>query len=228
MTRLNWGALEFKTYETGIDRGVFYPQNRGVGVAWNGLTQVDEIYSDSEEESQYIDGRKYSIVTTKPEFKVKVYAYTEPHELYLYTGHAEIAPGLFADNQPKKLFDFSYRTLVGSADPHVKQQYKIHFVYNAYAIPEDVTHDTIQSGQVLRSWRITTVPVNHKTYTYFTSLNRTDLEPRGIIAPPTSTLVVYSGGIRPKALDLLEKVIYGTETTNPVMPRPEELYELIR
>ena len=45
MAKLVWDETGKRLYETGVDRGVLYPQVSGAypnGVAWNGLTGVTE------------------------------------------------------------------------------------------------------------------------------------------------------------------------------------------
>ena len=50
--RLSWDKAGERLYETGVDRGVFYPFTTGgkygSGVAWNGLTAVNETPSGAE------------------------------------------------------------------------------------------------------------------------------------------------------------------------------------
>ena len=52
MSRLVWDKVGERFYETGLDRGVLYPMGTGgtsdKGVAWNGLTAVNESPSGAE------------------------------------------------------------------------------------------------------------------------------------------------------------------------------------
>lgn len=70
MSKLIWDAVGAKKYENGVDHGVFYPYANSVygeGVAWNGLTAVNETPSGGEANDIYADNIKYaSCVLPKP------------------------------------------------------------------------------------------------------------------------------------------------------------------
>ena len=62
MTALVWDKIGEHFYETGVDRGVLYPQVDGkypLGVAWNGLTGVTESPSGADATDMYADNQKY-------------------------------------------------------------------------------------------------------------------------------------------------------------------------
>ena len=61
---LEWDKTGEKYWETGVDRGVLFPQDptTGVyedGVVWNGLTSVKVTPSGGEANAQYADNIKY-------------------------------------------------------------------------------------------------------------------------------------------------------------------------
>ena len=61
--RLSWDKAGERLYETGVDRGVFYPFTTGgkygSGVAWNGLTAVNETPSGAEPTALWANNKKY-------------------------------------------------------------------------------------------------------------------------------------------------------------------------
>ena len=62
MAVLTWDQTGEKLYETGVQKGVLYPMNGAVygdGVAWNGLTAVNETPSGAESTKLYADDIKY-------------------------------------------------------------------------------------------------------------------------------------------------------------------------
>ena len=65
MSKLVWDAVGEHFYETGVDHGVLYLYNQTSkaydnGVAWNGLTSVQESPSGAESNAQYgLDGLKH-------------------------------------------------------------------------------------------------------------------------------------------------------------------------
>ena len=82
MAKLTWDATGDRLYETGVDRGVLYPittgSTYGTGVAWNGLTAVNESPSGAESNPQYADNIKYLDLTSAEEFGFTIEAFTYP------------------------------------------------------------------------------------------------------------------------------------------------------
>ena len=78
--RIKWDASGEKIYETGVDHGVLYPKtltgasvtelNGGynTGVAWNGLTSVNENPSGGEANPIWADNIKYLNLVSKEDF----------------------------------------------------------------------------------------------------------------------------------------------------------------
>lgn len=141
MTRLAWDE---RPYETGVDRGVFYPPN-GEAEVWNGLTAVNESPSESEERTQYLDGIKYQRRRSVDSFSATVEAFTYPSSLLEYDDETHrLSPRTLS-----KEFGLSYRVMT-------EDGYKIHLVYNALARPTDraYSYDTVSPF----SWELTTRP----------------------------------------------------------------------
>ena len=68
MGKLVWDQTGERLYETGVSKGVLYPQATGgtypTGVAWNGLTAVTESPSGAEAAPLYADNIKYLPIYT--------------------------------------------------------------------------------------------------------------------------------------------------------------------
>ena len=77
---IQWDQTGEKIYETGNDRGVLYPvDTNGAytnGVAWNGLTAVNETPSGAESNPLYADNIKYVDLRSAEEFGATIEAYT--------------------------------------------------------------------------------------------------------------------------------------------------------
>lgn len=73
ISRLTWDKRD---YEAGLDRGVLYPKD-GPGVAWNGLTSVQESPS-SDTQTRYIDGVKTRVRQSPEVFSGAIEAFTYP------------------------------------------------------------------------------------------------------------------------------------------------------
>lgn len=229
MTRLEWGLTRMRTYETGVDQGVLYPTS-GLAVAWPGLIRVDELYANQDAEDEYFEGRKFATTISKAEFQAKLSAFSAPKEFYPCEGYLALAKGLYATHQMRESFGFSYRTLVGNAIDGVDYGYRLHIVYNAVAIPSAVGYETISNSVSLtvREWTIKTIPFYKLEYAWFKSPDNSTLIPRGSTHRQVSHLIVDSRAISPQALTYLEQVLYGTDITEPELPTPTELIEIIR
>ena len=58
MAKLVWDKTGERLYETGVKQGVLYVMSEGIypkGVAWNGLTAVNESPDGAESNKQYAD-----------------------------------------------------------------------------------------------------------------------------------------------------------------------------
>lgn len=145
MTRLNWTSLD-RPYESGVDRGVFYPAN-GPGVPWNGLVSVSESPSGSDIRVRYVDGVKYQEHVSSGNYEATIEAYTYPDE---FEPFASATPGL-RFRQRQKPFGLSYRT-------ETEKGHKIHIVYNALAGPSDKAY--VQKDPSNFSWEVSTTPLS--------------------------------------------------------------------
>lgn len=216
MTQLVWHQSGQRFYETGVDRGVFYPRI-GPGVAWNGLIAVNENSSGGDVEELYFDGIKYLDNLSSETFTATIEAYSAPSEFASYDGSKAIIPGVFASQQRRKSFGLSYRTLIGNDLDGTDYGYKIHLVYNATVSPASRSNQSM-GGNVnprTQQWSITTVPVP------------------SILYKPTAHIVVNSTMVDPDMLEDLERYLYGRNTdepsliSDPLLPSPSKLIEIL-
>lgn len=110
MSKLVWDKIGERFYETGVDRGVLYPiQTDGQynkGVAWNGLSTITESPSGAEPSPIYADNMKYLNLTSAEDFSGTIEAFTSPDEFAECDGSVEVAPGVFAGQQSRKILAF--------------------------------------------------------------------------------------------------------------------------
>lgn len=194
MTRIEWFAEEDRTYESGLDRGVIYPYN-GWGVSWNALVNVDNKLSQSPSTPVYYEGVPFDIVDEYPNRVTTVTAFTYPDILDDLCGTVSDPNGFgytFGD-QRRGFFSMCYRTLIDQGP-----DYKIHVLINQKAFmtaqPRDTHTDNF--GAVDFTWEMTGVPalVLNRHTTYIT------LDTRKIL---------------PDRMELLEGILYGTNTRDP-------------
>lgn len=206
MTRLAWGDISERFYETGVDRGVLYAPSQS-GVAWNGLISVSETPTGSEPRPFYFDGIKYANVATSEEYEATIEAFGSPAEFRVCEGVVAIHNGLFATQQPRQSFGLSYRTLIGDVLAGDSRGYKIHLVYNALAEPSQRSNKSQGSSSELTkySWHITTLP------------------PAATGIKRTAHFIVDSRYADSGALSDLEDILYGTVSEDASLPDPDDL-----
>jgi hypothetical protein len=198
--RLDWGTPGERFYEQGVDRGVLYIG--GQGYAWSGLVSVSESIQGGDAKPYYMDGIKYANISAAEEFEAAIEAFSSPPEFAPCDGNAVIQNGLIATQQPRRPFDFSYRTLIGNDIDQLNHGYKIHLVYKALAAPSNVKYTTIgdKSTPDTRSWNITTLP------------------PSLAGIRPTSHFVIDSRSTDPAILVQIESVLYGDADNDAAIP----------
>lgn len=208
MTRLNWGAPGSREYENGVDRGVLYVQGHP-GVAWDGLTSVDVSPEGGGSKSYYLDGEKYLLVSTAEEYAATINAFTYPDLFAECDGSRSVRSGLKLTQQRRKLFGFSYRTMIGN-DLKPEAGYKIHLVYNAIAEPSARTNNTQgdSSEPDPFSWSIRTRPPVVPGY------------------KRTAHIEIDSRTTDSKVLKLVEDALYGDDENQPRLPPISEVIEM--
>ena len=212
--KLVWDAVGDKRYERGVSKGVLFPTKSDglydVGVAWNGLTNVNESPDGGEATDMWADNIKYGTLRSVENHKGSIEAYTYPDEFAECDGNAEPVPGLRLGQQTRKPFGLSYRTEIGS-DSNPELGYKIHLVYGATASPSEKTHETINDSSDISpiSWDYETVPVAVDGY------------------KPVAHLEIDSTKVDPTKLAQLEAKLYGSETEDPKLPMPAEVITML-
>ena len=210
MAKLVWNEIGKRFYETGVEKGVLYPQEGGAypkGVVWDGLTGVTESPSGAEATPLYASNIKYLNLMSKEEFGATVEAYTYPDEFAACDGSAELVKGVSVGQQPRKLFGMSYVTLKGNDTESTDHGYKIHLIYGAMASPSERAYATINESPeaITFSWTITTTPV----------------EVKGM--KPSACITIDSTKVEKDKLKALEDALYGTSEKEAHLPLPEEL-----
>ena len=213
---ITWDATGARLFETGVDHGVLYPWNQAQskydsGVAWNGLTGVTESPDGAEPTDLWADNIKYATLRSAETFGMTIEAYTYPDEFGECDGSASPSPGVHIGQQSRKPFGFCYRTKSGSDSDTEANNYKIHVIYNCTASPSERSYETINDSPdaITFSWEVTTTPVNVSNY------------------KPTSEITIDVWKLTSSQKTALENKLYGTESTEPTLPDPDDLLALI-
>lgn len=211
MSKLVWDQTGERLYETGVKKGVLYPQaSNGTypkGVAWNGLTGVTETPSGAEATPLYADDIKYLNLMSTEELGGTIEAYTYPDEFAECDGSASIATGVYIGQQPRKTFGMSYVTTLGNDVESNAYGYKIHLIYGALAAPSEKAYSTINDSPeaITFSWDFSTTPVSVDGF------------------KPTASIVIDSTKVDPIKLAALEKILYGDTEVEARLPLPNEV-----
>lgn len=211
MSVISWDNVGEKIWETGVDHGVIYtPTAHGVyggGVAWNGLTAVNEKPTGAEANDQYADNIKYLTLYSAEDFEATIEAFTYPDEFAECDGVKFVAEGVGISQQARQPFGFCYRTLMGNDVKNQEFGYKIHIVYGCMVTPSEKNYETINDSPeaITFSWDLTTIPVPVPGM------------------KPTAHISINSTLADPALIADLEKILYGTEDQDPRLPTPEEV-----
>ena len=213
MSKLVWDQTGERRYETGVDRGVVYPQVGGAypkGAAWNGLTGVALSPSGAEATPLYANNRKYLNLMSVEELAFTIEGYTYPDEFAECDGSAELAKGAFINQQKRKPFGFSYRNMIGN-DTEGTYGYKLHLIYGAVASPSEETDTTINDSPEAKtmSWECNTTPVEIEGF------------------EPSSHIEIDSTKCDETKLKALEAILYGSESEEARLPLPAEVVTLL-
>lgn len=202
MAKLVWDQVGERFYETGTKKGVLYLQENGAypkGVAWNGLTSVNESPEGAEANDIYADDIKYLTLRSAENFRATIEAYTYPDEFEECDGSRIITDGVTIGAQPRKSFGFSFVTTYGNDTQLDEYAYKIHLIYGATVSPSEKSYQTINDNPeaISFSWEVDTIPVPVTGY------------------KPTAHIVINSAKFKESAaaakLAAFEAVLYGTD-----------------
>lgn len=215
MAKLKFDEVGTRLYETGVSKGVLFVQDENgaypKGVAWNGLTAVNESPSGAEANDQYADNIKYLSLTGAENFEGTIEAFSSPVEFDQCDGMVEIATGINAHQQTRKAFGFAYQTVIGNDVKQNDYGVKLHILYGCKASPTERSYSTINDSPepANPSWSITSTPVDvpgHK---------------------PTSVLTIDSTRLEPSKWEALIGAIYGTDNSEPYLPSPKQIIDLV-
>jgi hypothetical protein len=182
-----------------------------VGYVWNGLISVSETPTGGEHRSYYLDGIKHINLASAEEYEATIKAISAPAAFADCDGVKSLYQGLFATQQRRKSFGFSYRTMINN-DLGPDVGYKIHLVYNALAAPSDRNNATRSDSPEFseRNWYIQAVPPLALGFGY----------------KPTAHFVVDSRITPVEILTELEDILYGNESTDAHFPTQIEILNL--
>jgi len=224
MVMLKWDEDTKRLFENGVDQGVLYlKKSDGTydkGVAWNGLTKVSESPEGAESTAKYANNKKYLNLRSEERFKGQISAYTYPQEWNACQGKRapmstggtpKALDGVTVSGQARSDFGLSYRTRIGNDTEGLDHGYILHLVYSASAGVSSKEYQTInESPDALEfSWDFDTVPTTVAGM------------------KPTAHIEINSTLVDKTKLADLEKKLYGDESGEATLPKPEEVFTIL-
>ena len=198
MPKLVWDKVGEKKWETGVDRTVLFPMTangtHGNGVAWSGITAINESPSGAEPTKIYADNIVYGVLMSPEEDALTVEAFTYPDEYAECIGEATIGTGAVIKQQVHKHFGLAYRTMIGNDTAGTDYGYKIHIFWDCVAGTSEDSNSTINDSpeQKTFSWSVTTLPIAATGF------------------QPTASMVLDSTKLPEAKLTQIETLLYGT------------------
>lgn len=214
MAKLTWDAIGERYYETGVDRGVVYPQEGGAypnGEAWNGLISSTISPSGAEPTALWANNHKYNNLISAEEVGGTIEAYTYPNGFAKCNGEVEVTKGVRFGQQKRVPFGFTFRNLIGNDTEGSACGYKIHLIYGATASPSENANSTVNDSPEAKtmSWEYTTTPIEVEGY------------------DPVSHIEIDSTTVTAEKLAALEAILYGSESEEARLPLPSEIVQLM-
>ena len=224
MAKLVFDQTGERRYETGVKNCVLYVYDKATkgyksGVAWNGITAITESPSGAEATALYADDMKYLNLMSVEEFGATVEAYTYPDEFMECNGEKALVDGMYFGQQSRSMFALAYLTTVGNDEAGNDFGVKLHIVYGCQASVSEKAYATINDSPeaITFSWEVTTTPVP-------VTIDGVEYKPTSIV---TIDSTKFTGEAKAK-FDALIGKLYGTETEEPTLVMPADIYATLK
>lgn len=231
--KLVWDVEGQRYYTTGVDKVALYLKSTSgsgyeTGVAWSGVSAIEESPSGAESTAIYADNIKYLDLTSKEEFGCSITAYTSPKEFDLCDGSAspEGLPFVKIAQQARRRFGLVYRTNIGNDTLGNDFAYEYHICYSLKASVSSKSRNTINDSPEATelSWECTSTDV---TIPGFKPSAHIAIKVVGDQYTGTAEEAAAAGFLAGEKKTALENYLFGTDDTDAMLPSPEELIDLL-
>lgn len=170
MSKMKWHQAGERRIEAGVSDVALYTMGTSsynTGVAWNGITAINENPSGADVTDLYADNIKYASMRAAEKFGFTVEAFTYPDEWAECDGSAQALAGVYVGQQPRKAFGLVYKSNIGDeAHPGMDTGFKLHIIYNSTCSPSSRGYTTINDNPdaISFSWEANSTPVDVKDY----------------------------------------------------------------
>ncbi len=212
---LIWDDSGKKKYTLGIHKVVLFVSDPDAasgyanGVAWDGVSAVNESPSGAEATDIYANDTKYGSFRSAEQFGFTIEAYASPKEFDACDGAAEIGPGVVVRQQNRRPFALAYMNTVGNDTLGMDYSEELHLVYNATCSPSEVNHETVNESPDVSplSWECSTTSVNVPGY------------------KPASHFIFKKENMDPTDWAALLAKVHGSSSADSTIPTPTEIVE---
>lgn len=212
MSKLVWDQTGTREFESGVSQVALYPMASNgtyeAGVAWSGVTGIDESPSGADATDLYADDIKYATLRSAEKYDFTITAFAYPDEWGACDGSAEVAPGVYLGQQNRKAFGLVYKTKIGDdTHPGMDKGYKLHIVYNSTASPSSRSYATINENPdaISFSWSSSSTPAQVTGY------------------KACSTIVIDSTKVPEAKMTTIENLLYGAASAEAQLPDPDTI-----
>ena len=203
--RISWEDADRSVTE-GLDRCVFYKAGTRLGVAWNGLKNIENQSEGSSSDIIYIDGAPVATLRDHGFWVGKISAFTYPPDLDSYLGNSQVRPGFYVPNQSTALrVGLSWRVMRSDGS------YVLHILWSVLLIPHPIGAKTNQELPSLADFVFDAHTINQDFPEYQKS----------------SYVYIDSRFVNPHLLAEIEDLLYGTESVDAKQPTPQELLNVL-
>lgn len=226
MAKLVFHEEANRQLEGGVSDVVLFPMTSGsydIGVAWDGVTAINENPSGADITDLYADDEKYASLQAAEKFGFGIEAFRSPPEFDACDG-SETVNGVSFGQQSRKPFGIAYKTKIGDANhPGLDAGYKLHIIYNSLAQPSGRNYATINENPdaMSMSWDANSTPTKVTT-----------LKPDGTPFKSVSKITLNSIEMKKKSkgdkLEEIEAMIYGDTNSDPTLPNPDQILAKIQ
>ena len=217
MSKMTWHGSGTREIEAGVSDVALFPMGSSTyadGVAWNGVTAINENPSGADITDLYADNIKYASLQSAEKFGFGIEAYTYPDEWSECDGSKEVITGVFVGQQARKPFGLVYKTQLGDENhPGMDKGFKLNIVWNSTAAPSGRSYTTINDNPdaISFSWDANSTPVpvtisSQKKTTCKMTIKSTDF----MTTDPTPVIN--------EKLQLLLDTLYGRDADSTVNP----------
>ena len=226
---LVWDTVGTRKFHTGISKVALYVapgtgesaetnSDYKKGVAWQGVTALNENPEGAEATAVYADNIKYLNTYSAEDFKATLECLDYPDDFNVCLGIEEFGDdGAFITQQERRSFGLAYIHNIGSDTKGNNDDEVLHMVYGGYAAPTERNHSTINENteQDSMSFEISTTPVN--------------VTANSNAYKATAHLFFKKSTLGTTKWNNLIAAVYGTNgesATDAYLPKPDKVYEI--